>query len=433
MREQFGQSDTRAKVVRTTIPAGRLVRPTRTWSIVALLTGAFVINYLDRQIVFSMFPLLQRDLGFTNAELGIAGSLFTWTYSLAMPFSGRLADIFPRSRLIVASVVLWSLATLVTGLSTGAGPFLLSRVLMGLCESLYVPAALGLITQVHPGRTRSRALSIHGFGQYTGITLGGWYGGWAVEHIGWRRGFVSLTAVGLLYSALLMWAFRSLTLPAISAQRQPAHIRGLLHSHCYVALCSLFFSFCAMLWMLYAWLPTFIHERYALSLASSGLTATLYLQCSSAAGVLLGGALGDALTRRYPTGRFQMVIWGLFVCAPFGLAIFATHSLPLLKISACGFGLFAGFLMANIFSSLSDVVGNRDYGTATGVMNTIGGLGGGAAILAVGIWKQSFGFDRLMFCGLLLSMSCSLSLFFVIRRRFDRERLAAVSRSAVRN
>jgi MFS family permease len=392
------------------------------WRIVAFLSGAFVLNYVDRQVVFSIFPLLRHDLGFSDAQLGAAGTLFTWTYSLAMPFSGRLADIFPRGKLVMAALMLWSLATLATGLSTTIGLFFASRIAMGLSESLYVPAAIGLIAQAHPGPTRSRALSIHGFAQYTGITLGGWYGGWAGDHIGWRQGFAVLAVLGILYSGALMLGFRNVESARASAVDGRGNARDLLHSRCYITLCALFLSFCAMLWMLYAWLPVFVYERYGLSLTQSGLTATLYLQSSSAVGVLLGGIVGDALSRHHPAGRLQVVIWGLLGCAPFALATFAAHSLPLLKISACGFGLFAGFLMANMFSALYDVSGPRNYGLATGVMNAIGGLGAGSAILITGIWRSSVGIEPLMRGCLVLSMSCAVVLFFVLRMRFDFER-----------
>jgi MFS transporter, Spinster family, sphingosine-1-phosphate transporter len=381
---------------------------------VAFLSGAFVLNYVDRQVVFSIFPLLRHDLHFSDAQLGAAGTLFTWTYSLAMPFSGRLADLFSRTRLVILSLMLWSLATLATGMSTSVGFFFASRIAMGLCESLYVPAAIGLIAQAHPGATRSRALSIHGFAQYTGITLGGWYGGWAADHLGWREGFTTLSALGLLYASVLAWGFRNNAIPGPVAGKRNERGISLIRSRCYLMLCALFLSFCAMLWTLYAWLPVFVYERYGLSLTQSGLTATLYLQSSSAAGVLLGGVIGDWLSRRYLDGRLYVVIGGLLSCAPFALATFAVHSLPLLKLSACGFGLFAGFLMANVFSALYDVVGASRYGFATGVMNAIGGLGAGSAILAAGIWKQALGIERLMFGWLVLSMSCAVLLFLVV-------------------
>jgi MFS family permease len=392
---------------------------------VAFLAGAFILNYVDRQVVFSIFPLLRRDLGFSDAQLGAAGTLFTWTYSLVMPVSGRLADIFPRAKLVILSLLLWSIATLATGLSTSVGLFLASRIAMGLCESLYVPAAIGLIAQAHSGPTRSRALSIHGFAQYTGITLGGWYGGWAADHIGWRRGFATLAALGILYAGALAWGFRNHTAARVTAEKHGTSGMNLFHSSPYLSLCALFLSFCAMLWTLYAWLPVFIYERYGLSLMQTGLTATIYLQVSSATGVLLGGVAGDLLSRRYSAGRLQIVIWGLLSCAPFALATFAVHSLALLKLSACGFGLFAGFLMANIFSALYDVVGAKAYGLATGVMNAIGGLGAGSAILAAGIWKQALGIERLMVGWLILSMSCAIFLFLLIRSMRQKVNFAA--------
>jgi predicted MFS family arabinose efflux permease len=404
------------------------------WSVVVLLAVAFVINYVDRQVVFSIFPLLRRDLHFSDAELGAIGTLFTWSYSLGMPFSGRLADILSRRKLVISSLALWSLATLATGLSPTKGLFLATRVAMGLCESLYVPAAVGLIAQAHPGPTRSRALSIHGFAQYAGITLGGWYGGWAGDHIGWRPGFFLLTAAGIAYTAVLLFAFRRLRfdVPGDPDLRSAAHqlagenpkstgLRNLLSSRCFVTLNALFFCFCGMLWMLYAWLPAFVFERYHLTLTQSGLTATIFLQTASAAGVLLGGWLGDSLARHHATGRFQVVIWAVVFCAPFAFAIFATHSLLVLKLSACGFGMFAGFFAGNLFSSLYDVAGPRDYGLATGLLNAVGGLGGGAAILVVGLWRHSLGIDRLMLYTLLASAAAAVLLWLVVRARFHRE------------
>jgi len=368
--------------------------------------------------VFSIFPLLHRDLGFTDAQLGAAGAAFTWSYSLAMPFSGRLADLLPRKHLILASLWLWSLATLATALSTGVGSLLCSRIAMGLSESLYVPAAVALIAQGHSDATRSRALSVHAVAQYLGITLGGWYGGWAGDHIGWRQGFAGLTAVGLIYSFVLLAGlperpFNSVSTAANSAGE--SHVAELRKSKSFLALCAVFCVFCAMLWMLYAWLPAFLHERYDLGLAASGLIATVFLQVSSAAGVLLGGFLGDLLARRSPLGRFQLILLGLILSAPFGLLTFATHSMPVMRLSACGFGLFGGLLMANIFSGLYEISGARNYGLATGVLNTVGGMGAGAAILAAGFWKASFGIDGLMLCALGLSIVCAWLLYRALR------------------
>src|SRR5690242_15018448 len=82
------------------------------WRIVAFLWLAFVINYMDRQILFSVFPLLRTDLRLSSTQLGFAGSTFTWMYCLSIMPAGWVADRFRRDRLIISTLVLWSGATL---------------------------------------------------------------------------------------------------------------------------------------------------------------------------------------------------------------------------------------------------------------------------------------------------------------------------------
>src|SRR5258708_7692437 len=357
------------------------------WVLVALLSVAFVINYMDRQVVFAIFPILRREMNFSETQLGLVGSLFTRTYSAAMPISGRLADIFPRHRMVIASLLLWSIATVTTAFSRDMNELLIARIFMGLRESLYVPAAIALITQAHAGATRSRALAVHGLAQFAGITLGGWYGGWAGEGIGWRQGLFILASVGVVYSLVIMKFLHSPQAQAMKAKETtPSSPMELLYSPSYIALSITFLSFCSMLWMLYAWLPSYIYDTFHLSLADSGLTAALFLQSGSAVGAMLGGYVGDTYGARRRFGRFHVLIFGLVLCAPFALGTFAAPTLLLLKISALCFGLFAGIFVSNIFASTYDIVSPRNFGLATGVINMAGGLGSGAAILFTGMW-----------------------------------------------
>src|SRR5215472_2950875 len=239
------------------------------WAMVGLLWFAYLLNYLDRQVVFSIFPVLRSDLHFSDAQLGLVGTMFTWVYSLCMPVTGRLADRVRRDRLVVCSLVLWSLATLGTGLAASAGGFLFWRAVMGVTESLYVPAALAAIAVLHPGGTRSKALAIHSSAQFAGIIAGGWYGGWAADHIGWRTGFALLAVAGAVYAAFLWKVFPRQRIE-IRHVRRASTPGDIFKSPCYATLAVAFFAFCTMLWMLYAWFPNFIYERYHLSMTESG-------------------------------------------------------------------------------------------------------------------------------------------------------------------
>jgi len=390
------------------------------WRVLLLLASAFVLDYVDRQIVFTIFPVLRNELGFNYIQLGLAGSLFTWTYSLCMPLAGRLSDIWPRHHLVIGAVALWSFATLGTAFSHNAVQFLCWQVVLGFSESLYVPAAIGMITTAHSGPTRSRALSLHGFAQFTGITLGGWYGGWAAEHFGWRWGFCLLAVLGVLYAGLLAVQFHGHQTAVVS--KGAGTVRDLFRSRCYISLCVAFLLFCSMLWMLYAWLPDHIFETFHLSLSQSGLNATLYLQASSAAGVLVGGVLGDKLSRGSDRGRFNIVAIGLFFCAPFAAAIYSVTSLLFLRIAACGFGIFAGCVAANAFAVLPEVVARKNFGLATGLLNLAGGQGAGAAIFLTGLLRCSFSNARLMTFGSALAMIAAVVLFMTVRSHFEHER-----------
>ena len=69
------------------------------WAAVAFLWFAYLLNYMDRQVVFSIFPVLRSDMRFSDTQLGLVGTLFIWVYSLCMPLTGRLADLVRRDRL----------------------------------------------------------------------------------------------------------------------------------------------------------------------------------------------------------------------------------------------------------------------------------------------------------------------------------------------
>ncbi len=392
------------------------------WGLVALLWGAYLINYTDRQVVFSIFPALKADLAFTDAQLGLIGSTFIWVYSLAMPVTGRIADAVRRDRVIVASLALWSLATLGTGLSGSVGTFLLWRGVMGVTEALYMPAALALIAALHPGATRSKALAVHMTAQFAGIVAGGWFGGWMADRSGWRAGFFVLAAVGLAYSAVLAARVRKLKIP----YREEPGIRpdplSVARSRCFLALAGVFFAFCFMLWMLYGWLPHWIYERFGLSMAESGFTSTFYLQTSTMAGVLGGGALADWAVRRVRAARFYVACAGLLTAAPFAWLALNTTSLGVLKAACSAFGLLSGLFIANLFASAYDVITGRNYGFGAGALNLVGGAAGGAAIFLAGWWRQIVGIPALMGYAAVATAAGAMLLLATVATRFEADR-----------
>ena len=413
--------------------SGHPAAPRHAWIAVGLLWVAFLINYVDRQVVFGIFPALQQDLGFTSAQLGLVGSIFIWVYSLVNPVVGRVADIIRRDRLIVASLVSWSLATLGTGLSRSVNALLMWRALLGVTQALYYPAALAFLGTLHSTSTRSRALALHGTAQLAGIVIGTTYGGWMADHFGWRLGMFALTALGLAYAPLLWLCLRRLPRSEAPAQAMQASPADLFRSYCYWALAITFFCFCLMLWMIYGWLPTFIYEKYGLSMTESGFTATIYLQVTTAVGVLTGGVVADRLVVRVKAARFHLVAAGIVVSSPFAYLTLAVDSLTLLKAASGMFGLLSGMYMANVFAACYDVISERNYGLGTGLLNMIGGLAGGMGIFMAGHWKEAVGIATLMGWGAVAACVAGLLLAAVVNLTFADDRQRAGIEPAVRS
>ncbi len=393
-------------------------------SLVAVLWIAFALNYLDRQMVYSIFPVLKTDVGFSDAQLGLIGSVFSGAYTIGMPIAGRLADVFRRDRMIIASVVLWSVAILGSSLSGSVLVFLFWRVVMGITESLYYPAAMGTLGAAYPEGVRSKVLGIHQSAQFAGLVAGGWYGGWMADRLSWRAGFAIAAAFGIGYSLVL--ARRVPYIPAVprtaSSEGTLASLASLLGSRCFVAICAAFFCFCAMLWVFYAWYPSFLQERYHLSMTDSGFNATVYVQVSCALGVIFGGAFADRLSKRLPAARLYVAAAGILLSAPFGYLTFAVHSLDLARLCSALYGGFAGLMIANIFAGAYDVIAARNYGFGAGFLNTIGGIAASIIILVAGLVRNSLGFAGLLTWVALACCTTAIVLIFVAATHYSLER-----------
>lgn len=158
------------------------------WLVVALLWIVALLNYLDRILLTSMRDPIVKEFSITDAQFGLLTSVFLWSYGLLSPFGGLFADKYGRKKMIMFSALVWSMATLWTGMVSSFGELLVARTFMGISEASYIPAALALITDYHRNRTRSLATGIHMSGLYAGLALGG-IGGFIAEWWGWRFGF----------------------------------------------------------------------------------------------------------------------------------------------------------------------------------------------------------------------------------------------------
>jgi MFS family permease len=428
------------------------------WRVVAMLWGISFFNYADRQAIFSVFPLLEQEMGLTPVQLGLLGSAFAWVYGLAAPIAGMVVDRVSRKGAILGGLYAWSAICIATVASWDFKHLLFWRAAEGLGETFYYPASMSLVSDYHDSRTRSRAMGIHQTSVYIGTIGGGFFAGLIGQHYGWRLSFVVFGGLGVLLGFVLQ---ELLVEPARGAADRAERVErgeatpkprsgggGLpfgeflrLVGRTPTLLCLMGAFMCAnfVAVVLLSWMPKFLYDRFGMGLAMSGLTATIFVQVASMLGAPLGGVLADWWRRRTPRGRLAVQMLGVFGGAPFVVLCGLTQSIVWLIVALTMWGLFKGLYDANIFASVFDVVQPEARGTAAGFMNTIGWLaGGGTAPLVIGIIAERSGLGTAIALASLVYVAAGLLLlvgilFFVTRdsQRMQAE-LSGVQESAAR-
>jgi MFS family permease len=388
-----GRPDTSIQTAPTAPALPSPIGPNYKWQVVAMLWWISFFNYADRQAIFSVFPLLEQKMGLSKVQQGLLGSSFAWVYGLAAPFAGALVDRVRRKTAILGGLHAWSLICLATALSQRFWHLLFFRAAEGLGETFYYPASVSMLSDYHGRRTRSRALGIHQTSVYAGTIAGGSFAGLIGQYYGWRWAFVVFGAAGVVLGLVLGRFLHEPRRGAADLAAEPAArlpvgqaLRLIFTTPTALALMLAFLcaNFVAM--VLLTWMPSYLTEKFHLGLAMAGFAATTYAQLASLSGAVLGGWLADRLRGRMPGGRIAIQALGVLGGAPFVFLCGQTDSVLVLVVALTAWGLFKGLYDANIFASVFDVIPPEARGTAAGVMNLVGWLGGGAtAPLVVGL------------------------------------------------
>jgi MFS family permease len=372
------------------------MKPSRyAWAVVALLWLVGLLNYLDRQVIFSVLPLVRADLKLSDAEMGLLSAVFLWVYGLLSPVAGYLGDRFGRVRTIFISLLVWSAVTWATGHARNVTELMMARGLMGISEACYLPAALALISDYHGERSRSIATGLHFTGTYIGIVLGGTGGGWMGEHFGWRAAFTFLGLIGVAYVSVLRFTLRE----AVTKHARPARqtffksVTELVRVRGFIPLTLIFTTTSIANAIVYGWLPLYLYEKFGMSLARAGFSATFYIQAGSVAGILFGGRLADGWAERNRGGRMFTQAVGLGAAAPFLFLVGATGSLGILIAGLVVFGVGRGMYDCNAMPVLSQIARPDLRSTGYGIFNCVGCVVSGAMAGAAGVLKAALGLE----------------------------------------
>jgi sugar phosphate permease len=369
------------------------------WTVVGMLWCVCFFNYADRQAIFSIFPLLQKEFGLDAVQLGLLGSAFAWVYGVSGPVAGIVVDRVRRKTSILGGLQFWSVVCAASALSRTFRQLFLFRAAEGLGEAVYYPASVSLISDYHGKLTRSRAFGILVTSVYVGTVGGSLWAGFMAERLGWRSSLAILGIAGCGLGIALLFMLREI--PRGSADDQIANasrstlsdeISAIAGTPTALTLMLVFICANFVALVLLTWMPAYLYGRFHLSLARAALMATCYPQAGSMCGAFFGGYLADRLVRTNVRGRIITQAIGVLAGAPFVVLCGLSTSLPLTIGALVCWGFLKGMYDANIFASVFDVVRPAARGTVTGFMNCTGWLiGGGSAPVLIGLLSRHVG------------------------------------------
>lgn len=365
------------------------------WGVVGLCWLIFFLNQADRQVIFSVFPLVKTELGLSDVQLGLLGSAFFWVYGLLVPLAGGIGDTANRKLVVVVSLCVWSAATALSSTATGLLTLALFRALTAAGEAFYYPAAASLLSSIHGERTRATALSVHQTANYLGVLASGGAAGYVGQHYGWRMAFLMFGGAGIVV-ALVAW--RGLRDPdrarstgirfQVPAREQWLRVLAIptlrLHALAFLAMVFALTSY-------QAWMPTLLYRNFGLDLASAGFFATVWHYTGAMVGALAGGRIADRFSAESVCFRPRVQALGLLCGAPFIWIAGWSSSLHVVYAALGFYGFFRGVYDSNLFASPFSVVPAELRGTATGLLLAVGFLGGGLGPLLTGRLSDAFG------------------------------------------
>ncbi|MBB3188702.1 MFS transporter [Microbacter margulisiae] len=373
------------------------------WYIVGMLWVIAMLNYLDRVMLTTMHDSLVASIPMDNKQFGALTSAFLWVYGISSPLGGFLADKFSRKKIILFSLFVWTLVSLGMGYVHTYSELLFLRSIMGIGEAFYIPAALALIVDYHKQSTRSLATGIHMSGLYTGYILGG-LGGFIAQYFGWRYGYHFLGIFGVIYIILMAFFLHDFSgttqkktheaeVPSVEPPQNSirflSSFGSLIKNPSFLLLVSYFSLLGVAFWVITGWLPLFLEEHFKLSVGVAGISATLYIQIASFAGILIGGTLSDHWIKRSIKGRIYLPVIGFVLATP---ALFVTATTNIFVLAIVGlsiFGVARGFSDSNLMPILCQVIDDRLRATGYGILNFLSTICGGTMIYIAGFLKDA--------------------------------------------
>jgi len=375
------------------------MRKNSKWLICGLLFLATLVNYLDRQTISVSASRIADEMRLNDGDLGKLFSGFLFAYAFAQLFIGPVLDRFGTIPAFAVAVAAWSLAGASSALAPAFGFLLVTRVLLGVCESPNWPLALRIVTRLFPPSERAFANGIFQSGTSLGALIAPPIIIYLTVTYNWRLSFVAVGAVGLIWAILWRSWFFFFPEPLLDKQNEvakaepsgaesgagaPASVGAMLRSPAFWGLV-VATSFLNPLQYFYTtWIPRYFdkyaHVGFGRELAKRLVIVYLALDV----GLWTGGALVAWLARRMDTARARVIVTAVgALCMAMIPAVALVQDLNSITAIIClaTFGL--GWFMVNYLAFTAEVSKTR-VSTAAGLLGGTGSLAGAGFMLLVG-------------------------------------------------
>lgn len=395
------------------------------WEVLALLWVAFFINQADRQVFNVVLPLIKADLQLTDVQVGSIATVFNLVFALLVPFSGFAGDLFSRKWIIVVSILFWSMATMLTGFSNSVLALILFRsIATGGGEAFFGPANYTLLADYHK-KTRAFAMSIHQTSYYLGIILCGYLAGYIGERWGWKSAFYVFGAVGIIHGLVLILRLKDKKSDGPLAEKEEVSFTeaiSVLFKTPTALLLTLAFSGLVFVLVGYlTWTPTYLYEKFDMTLAQAGFHSMFYTHAFAFFGILLAGKLSDKLAQKNPSGRLALQAFGLLSAVPFILVMANADLHIFIYIGFAGFGFARAFFDANTYAVLYDVIPEKYHSSASGIMMMVGFMVGSLSPVILGYLKPIIGLSSGISMLAAIWLICGIVLLIAKQYYFNRD------------
>jgi MFS family permease len=340
------------------------------WYALGLLTLVYVLNFLDRTLIYILFTPIKKEMAFSDLQLALLGttSFVIFYTALGIPF-GRLADRAVRKNMIAGGLAVWSLFSGLTGFAKGFWAMFFCRLMVGVGEATLGPAALSLLSDYFPPRMRATVQGIYSSGIAVGSGLAFFLGGWLGQNYGWRWAFYFLGFPGLLLAVVVFF---------LREQRRGRTEVATVHytsKDWKILFRSVPLRYLYLGYALFGlasnnlgiWVPSFFVRAHGMSLVLIGTVAGILSIAVGVPVTIFGGYASDRFRRFGKGGRMLFSTCAALASIPLWLALlFSDNTALLLILNFVLFGLALSWL-GPAAADVHDIAGPHLRGLGIGI------------------------------------------------------------------